>query len=399
MVVKLARYGGKGRSFYHAWRYYCHDKKAQTTERVAAVSMVNLNATSSYGAMQEMTRTFQQAGQLKRKAGISPRGRKGKKPVLHWSLSWPPDEKVTHAQMIAAAKASIEAMGYKGHQALLVIHNDEPHPHIHIIVNRVHPVLGVMVDPAFGQYKLSRWAEAYERQQGKIRCRRRVVNNRKRDHGQVAKYCIPAIAKAWENSTNGKGFAVALKRSGYILARGDSRPFVVVDPYGDVHNPTRQIEGARVADIRAKLADLDPDNLPDVEDAKAQAAQWRQRQQAKAARRKARAQRYRRNWTERRKRISRPVPKSETSPQKPQGSPYRVEEKKAVPNYPKTIQAAVGISEAFYEGSARPESPGHDPPAMEKEAVSARTRAFVCKSLRRPRHNPSLALACPAPTP
>ena len=377
MIVKLARYGGKGRSFYHAWRYYCHDKKAQTTDRVAAVSMVNLNATDTYGAMREMTRTFQQAGALKRKAGISPRGRKGKKPVLHWSLSWPPDEKVTHAQMIAAAKQCIEAMGYKGHQALLVIHNDEPHPHIHIILNRVHPVLGVMVDPAFGQYKLSRWAEAYERRQGKIRCRRRVVNNRKRDHGQVAKYCVPAIAKAWESSTNGKGFAMALRRSGYILARGNRR-FVVVDPYGDVFNPARQIEGIRAADVRAKLADLDPASLPDVEEAKEQAAQWRQRQQAKEARRKAKAQRYRRNWRERRERIGRPALKPRTSPQKRQKSPYRAEEKQAVPEHPKTIQAAVGVSMVFHacgiSGGRKPQRPGLDAQGPPFQPSSPATR-------------------------
>ena len=365
MTPKLSHNAGLGRSFHDSVGYCCHDKDAPTTKRVAKIAMVNLAATTPEEAAQAMTNTVAQARALKRKTGISPRGRKGKKPVLHWSLSWAPDENPGHAHMIAAAKSSIEAAGYKGHQALLVIHNDEPQPHIHIIINRVNPETGLMVKPCYIKLKLSRWAESYERRQGKIRCKQRVRNNRKRDHGQFVKYSPPVIAQVWESATNGKGFAMALRRSGYILARGDRRSFVVVDPYGDVLNPVRQIAGARAADIRAKLADLDPASLPNVEEAKEQAAQWRQRQKAKAERRKARAQRYRRNWTKRRGRIGQPVPQSETSAKEPRRSPYRAEEAAGKGNAcPTPIQAPVGVSMVFHacgiSGGRKPQRPCPD---------------------------------------
>ncbi len=348
MNPKLGRNDGLGTSFDESIGYCCHDKDALTTERVAAIAMVNLSATNPEEAAAEMTALFMRASDLKRKAGISPRGRKAKNPVLHWSLSWSSDEKPGHAHMVAEAKKSIEALGYKGHQAVLVIHNDRPHPHIHVIVNRVDPKTGRMINPSNSKNKLSRYAEDYERRQGRIRCRQRVVNNNKRRKGKFVKYVPPIIAKAWKSTTNGKGFAMALKRSGYVLAQGKRCRYVVVDPYGDVQNPVRQIAGARVADIRARFSDLDPASLPSVEQAKEQAAQWRQRQRAKAERRKANAQRYRRNWTERRGRIGRPVPQSETSAQKLQRSAYRAKEEKAVPECPEPMKSPVGVSMVFH---------------------------------------------------
>ena len=362
MTPKLARKSGLRTSFFRSIGYCCHDKDASTTKRVAAIELLNLAARTPEEAAQEMTATFKQARKLKIKAGLSTRGRKGRRPALHLSLSWAPHEKPTHKQMISAAKECIEAIGYKDHQAVLVIHNDEPQPHIHIILSRVYPVTGVMVKPSYLKLKLSRWAEAYERRKGKIRCKQRVRNNRKRDQGKIVRYCPPVIAKAWESTTNGKGFAKAIKASGYILARGDSCPYVVVDPYGDVINPTRQIADARAADIRARFADIDPKGLPSVEEAKERAAQWRERQQAKEARRKAKAKRYRRNWESRRKRRQRP--RTATPIQKPQRSPYRPQEEKAVSEHPKAIQAPVRASMAFYTDTKKPNSSSHDPPVL-----------------------------------
>ncbi|WP_416362541.1 relaxase/mobilization nuclease domain-containing protein [Phyllobacterium sp. 0TCS1.6A] len=47
-------------------------------------------------------------------------------------------------------------------QAVIVEHTDRLHPHIHVIVNRVHPTEVRAVHTSQDQYRLSRWAEAYE---------------------------------------------------------------------------------------------------------------------------------------------------------------------------------------------------------------------------------------------
>src|SRR5208337_656704 len=63
--------------------------------------------------------------------------------------------------------------------------------------------------------------------------------------------------------------ADALSQSGWILARGDRRDFVAVDQKGGTHSLSRRIEGATAKDIRARLADLTPEKLPSVAEARA----------------------------------------------------------------------------------------------------------------------------------
>ena len=72
-------------------------------------------------------------------AGGAATGRKLKKPVCHYSLSWAKDEKPDRQEMRRAAEASRS------------------------------------------QLKLSKWAERYEWEQGKIRCPERERNNRRRE--------------------------------------------------------------------------------------------------------------------------------------------------------------------------------------------------------------------------
>ena len=62
-----------------------------------------------------------------------------KTPVYHLPLSWHPDDHPTQAQMEFACQRVLARLGLQEHQAWLVAHNDKPHAHVHIMVNRVHP--------------------------------------------------------------------------------------------------------------------------------------------------------------------------------------------------------------------------------------------------------------------
>ena len=69
--------------------------------------------------------------------------------------------------------SSLKVLGLDDRQAVIVAHNDGRTPHVYVVANRVSPEDGRAA-------KLSRWAESYEREQGQIRCHRRVENNRRR---------------------------------------------------------------------------------------------------------------------------------------------------------------------------------------------------------------------------
>ena len=101
--------------------------------------------------------------------------------MAHYSLSWAPDERPpTQAKMVTAALASLRALGLEDHQAVLVAHRDGTTPHVHVVANRVSIEDGRAAPLRQSRLKLSRWAETYERQQGRIRCPRRVEHNRDR---------------------------------------------------------------------------------------------------------------------------------------------------------------------------------------------------------------------------
>ena len=83
------------------------------------------------------------------------------------------------------------------------------------------------------------------------------------------------ITRLWRETDSAEAFTAALEERGYILARGDSRAWCIVDRNGDVHSLARRIEGVKAKDVREKLSDIDPQTVPHVKEA---AEQQKERQ-------------------------------------------------------------------------------------------------------------------------
>jgi hypothetical protein len=183
----IPRVGEGGSSFKGAGLYYLHDKGADTDERVAFTHTLNLHTDDPEKALKVMAWTAEHQNDLKRSAGVPATGRKLEKSVYTYSLSWAPDEVITKEEMIAAAKDSLKALKMDDREVLLVAHTDTGCQHIHAIVNRVHPENGKAASTSRDHLILSRWAEKYEREQGKIRVHARVNHNARRDAGDFVK--------------------------------------------------------------------------------------------------------------------------------------------------------------------------------------------------------------------
>jgi len=204
------------------------------------------------------------AHRLKEAAGQSRAGRKLEKPVFAYSLAWHPEQEPDQKHMLDTARQSLRMMGLEDHEALIVAHQDEPQKHVHVIVNRVHPITGKAGDVRNSKRKFSDFAHEYELENGKVYCLQREQNQQKREEGKLSRYHDPSIVKAWESSDNGKSFTAALKKDGYTLARGRKR-LVVVDPHGKKHNPVRHLEGIKAKEFNARISDLDQSRLPDAD--------------------------------------------------------------------------------------------------------------------------------------
>jgi hypothetical protein len=183
-----------GRSFRGVALYYLHDKRQDgeaerlTSGRVAWVETVNLPTGDPERAWRIMAHTALAQAELKAAAGIKATGRKLSKPVFAYSIAWHPDERLTKAEMLEAGRSSLKDQGLEEHQAIILAHTDKPQGHVHIIVNRVHPVTGKAATLSNSKLKLSQWAEAYERKRGKVYCPQRVENNARRRRGEFVRH-------------------------------------------------------------------------------------------------------------------------------------------------------------------------------------------------------------------
>lgn len=187
MVPKII---AKGTSFKGAAQYLLHDKGTlETSERVTWTEVRNLMSDDPEMAWRIMAATAMDQSRLKENAGVPNTGRKSNKSVLHFSLAWHPEEaeSLTREEMIQAADDAIKAIGADSRQLLIVAHDDEDHPHLHILCNRVSPENGVMLSSSNDRLKLSEWAQQYEEERGKIYCEDRVSNNERRKEGEYVK--------------------------------------------------------------------------------------------------------------------------------------------------------------------------------------------------------------------
>ena len=187
MVPKLH---AKGSSFRGIGLYVLHDKgRAETDERVAWAETRNLATEDGHLAWRLMAATAMDADRLKARAGVSNAGRKSKDAVLHLTLSWHPEEAkgLDRAEMVRAAEAAVKALKAEGRQVLIVAHNDEEQPHVHVVINRVCPLEGRMLSSSKEKLNLSRWAQKYEEERGTVYCEERVLNNAARDRGEYTR--------------------------------------------------------------------------------------------------------------------------------------------------------------------------------------------------------------------
>ncbi|MEJ0047141.1 MAG: relaxase/mobilization nuclease domain-containing protein [Rhodospirillales bacterium] len=76
----------------------------------------------------------------------------------HVSLNWSPEEAPTPEHMIETTESFLRHMGWHEHQALVVSHEDKPHPHVHVMLNTIHPETGLRLDDNFERRRAQAWA-------------------------------------------------------------------------------------------------------------------------------------------------------------------------------------------------------------------------------------------------
>ncbi len=119
-----------GRRFAALARYLVFGRSGEERERVAWTAGRNLDTDDPQIAAALMQATANANLQVE-------------SPVYHLTINFDPADPVTPERMQAVADRVLADLGLAEHQALMVAHRDRAHPHVHIMVNRVHPETGL----------------------------------------------------------------------------------------------------------------------------------------------------------------------------------------------------------------------------------------------------------------
>jgi len=244
---------------------------AAENEAVAVLELKGVGADALPGALAEM-RAISMATRTRR-------------PLYHASISVTPDESrgMAPGRWIEAADALEQALGLTGHQRVLVQHVKKSRVHLHVVWSRVHPVTLKVAHDAWtyarheacartleARWRLKPVIGAHSRPKGIERPRAAMSHQcwqaQERTGVPVADIA-DALRRCWDASPDGRSFAARVHLAGLRLARG-RRGIVAVDAAGTPHSLGRRL-GLKAADVRRKLADLDPAHLPDIDTIKA----------------------------------------------------------------------------------------------------------------------------------
>lgn len=204
------------------------------------------------------------------------------KPFYHVSFRLPSGEALTPEQWEHCADTFEKRLGLKEHHRAMVMHTYKGEKHLHVVWDRIDENTLKAAELKYEHLRCKNVARELEREFGL-----QQVRNQKRDperepaaptmaeeqqarrKGQDLNAIRGAIREAWEQSTDGKGFAEALDERGFILAQGDQRDYVALDGQGGVYSIGKRTTGATARAVREKLADLDREQIPSVEQARA----------------------------------------------------------------------------------------------------------------------------------
>ena len=269
----------KGKSVAGANRLAAHLERTDTNERAEVIELRGVAAEDLQGALREMEAVASGCPNCK-------------KPFYHASGNTRADERMTPEQRMHAIDRLEKDLGLTGQPRAVVVHEKKDgREHFHAVWLRIdldkmrtisdshnyrtHEIVARDLEREFGHARVQ---GAHVERDGKERPERTPSHKEMQQAARTGispKQAKEQITALWRSTDNGQAFQAALEEKGWLLARGDRRDFVAVDPKGGTHSLARRIEGATAKDVRARLADLDPRGLPSVAEAK-EAQQQRQ---------------------------------------------------------------------------------------------------------------------------
>jgi hypothetical protein len=211
-------------------------------------------------------------------------GTRCEKSLYHAAISPEPPHLLTAEQRTEAINALESKLRLDGHARVVVMHEKLGRQHIHIVWSRIDLDNMRSVSDSHNYRKHEEVARDLERRFGHDRVQgahherdgverpdrtpSRAELRQEERTGITGKQVKEEVHAAFQASDSPEAFRAALEQRGYILAKGDRRDFVIVDPAGGIHSLARRIEGMKAAELREFMKPLARESLPNVERAR-----------------------------------------------------------------------------------------------------------------------------------
>ena len=265
MVINGGARGGAG-------DLAAHLQRTDTNERVFVLEMRGVAADDLDGALSDMEAIAS--------------GARSKRPLYHANINTGPQELLTAAQKHHAVDRLEADLGFTGQPRVVVEHEKHGRAHLHVVWLRIDLDTMKAIPDSHNFRKHEQCARdlelefEHQRVQG-AHIGREDGDDRPPRAATYAEYMQAArsgrtpqetkaqLRELWQSADTGRAFSAALNEAGWILARGDKRGFVALDAASEVHAVNKAITELSAAGVRGRLADLDVDALPNVDEARA----------------------------------------------------------------------------------------------------------------------------------
>jgi hypothetical protein len=211
-----------------------------------------------------------------RSANLMAEATRCEQPFMHVQIRNRDGEELTREQWRHVADRIESKLGLTDQPRAICFHVDKTgHEHMHIAWSRIDGETMTAVPMPFFKKRLKEVSRELEQtlgltpvaneRDGSVPAPTRDEFEQARRLGVDIRMVRQTIRDCWEHSDSGRSFEAALADQGFVLAQGDRRAFVVVDHEGGLHALGKRILGVTAGQIRARLSDLDREELPTIE--------------------------------------------------------------------------------------------------------------------------------------
>lgn len=262
----------KGGARAEADKLAAHLLRVDTNERVDVRELLGVCGPDLAAALREMEAIASAA--------------RSRRPFYHASINTAPNELMNDAQKARAIDRLEQELGLTGQPRIVVEHVKDGREHLHVAWSRIdgetmraipdshnyrrHKIVARELEREFEHARVQGAHVEREGVERPARCPSHAETRQAERSGISPEDAKAQLRELWQSADNGQAFAAALDAAGWTLAQGDRRGFVALDPAGEVRAVNKAITGLSAAGVRERLADLDADLLPTVDQAREQ---------------------------------------------------------------------------------------------------------------------------------